>query len=121
MAYFQQCRGRGIAWITLSDGRLKRDFTGLTNPLNLFGKIHGYFFYSNTGTDKTRQVGFSAQEVQKVVPEIVTQGEDGYLSVEYSKMTPLLVEAVKALKAENDMLRARLEKLERMFEIHARK
>jgi hypothetical protein len=56
--------------------------------------------------------------VQKVIPEIVSQGEDGYLSIEYGKMAPLLVEAIKAQqaeieksKAENDRLQAENEKL----------
>jgi hypothetical protein len=59
--------------------------------------------------------------VQKVVPEIVSKGDDGYLSVEYSKMAPLLVEAIKELKTENDMLKARLEKLETLVGAMAEK
>jgi hypothetical protein len=114
-------QARANAWNLLSDARLKRDFSRFTNPLEMIGKLNGYYFYWNTGTDKTRQVGFSAQEVQKTIPEIVSKGEDGYLSVEYSKMAPLLVEAIKALKAENDILRARLEKLEGMYNTHAEK
>ena len=74
-------------------------------------KINGYYFYWNTGIDKTRQVGFSAQEVLKVIPEVVSKGEDGYLSIDYGKMTPLLLEAIKELKAENDRLKAENEKM----------
>jgi hypothetical protein len=114
-------QARANAWNLLSDARLKKDFTVFTNPLEMIGRLKGYYFYWNTGTDNTRQVGFSAQEVQKVVPEIVSQGEDGYLSVEYSKMAPLFVEAIKALKAENDMLRTRLEKLEELLVTRAEK
>jgi hypothetical protein len=123
-------QARANAWNLLSDARLKKDFTSLKNPLDIVKKIHGYYFHWNTGIDKTRQVGFSAQEVQKVFPEVVSKGEDGYLSIEYGKMTPLLVEAIKALITENDRLKeenglqqtkmetleSRLSKLENLLE-----
>ncbi|MCK7539735.1 MAG: tail fiber domain-containing protein [Marinilabiliales bacterium] len=67
-------------------------------------KLNGYYFFWNSGTDQSRQIGFSAQEVNEVLPEVVSKGEDGYLSVEYGKITPLLAEAIKQLKAENDRL-----------------
>jgi len=88
-------QARANAWNLLSDTRLKKDFTNLKNPLDIVKKINGYYFHWNTGIDKTRQVGFSAQEVQKVLPEVVSKGEDGYLSIEYGKMVPLLLEAIK--------------------------
>jgi hypothetical protein len=55
-----------------------------------------------------------AEEVGEVMPEIVQYEEDGiYASgMDYGKLTPLLVEAIKALKAENDRLRQRIETLE---------
>ena len=86
---------RANAWNLLSDARLKRDFTGLSDPLDMVEKINGYYFNWNTGLDNKRQVGFSAQEVIKVLPEVVSEGEDGYLSIEYGKMVPLLVESIK--------------------------
>jgi hypothetical protein len=97
-------QARANAWNLLSDARLKRDFTGFTDPLGMVGELKGYYFYWNTGKDKTRQVGFSAQEVQKVIPEVVSEGEDGYLSIEYGKMAPLLVEAIKELNAKVEAL-----------------
>ena len=39
--------------------------------------------------------GLSAQEIEKIYPEIVSTGEDGYKSVDYGKLTPVLVEAIK--------------------------
>ncbi len=121
-------QARANAWNILSDARLKKNFTVLSNPLEMVQHINGYYFYWNTGTDDTRQVGFSAQEVQKIIPEVVSDGEDGYLSIEYGKMTPLLVEAIKAqqgqireLRAENDQLKERLGKIERLLSAHTRK
>lgn len=45
------------------------------------------------------------------MPEAVSQGSDGYNSVDYGKLTPLLVEALKELKAEKDAASAELETL----------
>jgi len=121
-------QARANAWNLLSDARLKKDFKCLKDPLEMAGKINGYYFYWNTGIDHSRQIGFSAQEVAKVLPEIVSKGDDGYLSVEYSKMAPLLVEAIKELNAkveqlssENSRLRAEQKKTEeRLTKIEAR-
>jgi len=78
----------------------------------MLDKINGYYFHWNTGINQKREVGFSAQEVNEVLPEVVSEGGDGYLSIEYGKMAPLIVEALKELKAENEKLKTRIEKLE---------
>ena len=56
-------------------------------------------------SDGYRQIGLIAQEVEKIYPELVLTDVDGYKSVDYSKLTPILVEAIKELKAENDKLK----------------
>lgn len=101
-------QARANAWNLLSDERLKKDFTGIADPLGKIGQINGYYFFWNTGVDRTRQVGFSAQEVRKVMPEVVSEGSDGWLSVEYSKLTPVLLEAVKELSARVEELERKL-------------
>jgi hypothetical protein len=53
-----------------------------------------------------KQMGVIAQEVEKVIPEIVRTREDGLKSVSYSEMTGLLIEAIKELKTEIDELKA---------------
>ncbi len=104
---------RANAWNTFSDARLKKDMTVIKNPIDLVRQINGCYFYWNTGTDKERQVGFSAQGILEIFPEVVSKGEDGYLSLDYGKITPLLVEAIKQLKTENDDLKTRLEMIEK--------
>ncbi|MCZ6816085.1 MAG: hypothetical protein O7F76_05215, partial [Planctomycetota bacterium] len=82
-----------------------------------------------------RQVGFIAQEINGVLPSVVNKGSDGYYSVDYGRLTPLLVEAVRELSTSikqkdaeiasekeqiaklqlaNDAFRARLERLEKL-------
>lgn len=101
------------SWETSSDRRLKTDITPLTNILSKLDSIIPVGF---NWIDKTRgekhQIGFIAQEVEKEFPELVTTADTGYKTMDYSKMTAVLLGAVKELKAENDLLKARLEKLE---------
>lgn len=98
-------QARANAWNTFSDARLKKDFTKINRPLEMVEKLTGYYYYWKEGVDQNRQVGFSAQEIRDVMPEVVSEGEDGLLSVEYGKISPLLLEAIKALKNENDRLK----------------
>jgi hypothetical protein len=58
-----------------------------------------------------RQFGLIAQEVRDVVPEIVAEGADGYLSVDYGKLSPLLVEAIQTQNEELSELRRANEEL----------
>ena len=103
-------QARANAWNLLSDTRLKKDFRAITKPLSILEQINGYYFYWNTGTDSRRQAGFSAQEVREVYPEVVSEGEDGYLSIEYGKMTPLLLEAIKELKIRERTVKGKIGK-----------
>ena len=58
------------------------------------------------GLDNGRHLGVSAQEVQEVFPEAVaTRPIDEYLTVKYEKLVPVLIEAIKELKAEIDTLK----------------
>lgn len=51
-----------------------------------------------------RHYGLSAQELQKVYPDLVYKGQDGYLGVNYSELIPLLIRAIQELKEEIDNL-----------------
>lgn len=104
---------RANAWNTLSDERLKRDFYPLVDPLDKILRIQGYSFLWNDQDEENRQLGFNAQEVKKVLPELVSEGEDGYLSIKYGNIAPVLVEAIKELKKQNDELLRRIEALEK--------
>ena len=53
------------------------------------------------------EVGVIAQEIEKVLPQVVTTRDDGYLAVRYEKLVPLLIEAIKELSAEIEALKER--------------
>lgn len=109
-------QARANVWNTFSDARLKKDFTEINRPLEMVEKLTGYYYYWKEGVDQNRQVGFSAQEIRDVMPEVVSEGEDGLLSVEYGKISPLLLEAIKALKNENDRLKTENSELKAISE-----
>lgn len=66
-----------------------------------------------TIAESTDQVGFIAQDVQKVFPQLVKTTADGKLAINYVALIPLLVEAIKDQQAQIAEMRARLEKLEK--------
>jgi Chaperone of endosialidase len=100
-----------------SDIRLKKDFSNLTNSLASIAQLKGYNYYLRNEKNLNLQTGFIAQEIQKIFPELVNTGSDGYLSVDYTGLIPHLVESVKSLKSENDILKERLLKIENYFSL----
>lgn len=80
----------------ISDKRLKSNITPLTGALSTICELQGVH-YDMMGGKPT--IGFIAQEVAAVVPEAVTTMPGGLMAVDYSRIVPLLVEAVKELAA----------------------
>lgn len=114
---------RATQYLTFSDKRLKKDVQPLRNASELLSQLEGVTYtYRQDLKDEGRnladgkQIGFIAQEVQKVIPEIVEKDEEGYLSVSYQSLIPLLVENQKELQSQNDELKAANEKLEQEIE-----
>ena len=90
------------AWNTFSDIRLKRDLAVIPDAFDKLLELHGYYYFWKDGSDQTRQVGVVAQEVEKILPELVHTGSDGIKTVDYPKLTAVLIEGTKQLKAEKD-------------------
>lgn len=95
--------GTGIWWND-SDQRLKKNVSTISKPLAKVMKLRGVNFewIDQTNHDKGMQMGFIAQEVEKVIPEVVSvpANESGTYSMQYAAVTALLVEAIKAQQAE---------------------
>ncbi len=113
-----------VSWVDpatfLSDKRLKTDIKSLEGSLeklNVLNPVHFHWNGVYNNDPDPLQTGFIAQEVQTVLPELVTQDEESdYLRVNYIGMIPHLVEAVKALKQENDELKKGLLALKKLLE-----
>jgi hypothetical protein len=93
-----------------SDIRLKENFEPLNNALELVSQLNGlyYTWKKDAGTDKPRKLGFIAQEVEKVIPELVKTDSEGMKSVDYVSVVPVLVEAIKNQQKQIDELKALL-------------
>jgi hypothetical protein len=97
-----------------SDERLKDNVQVITNALAKVLQIRGVEFDWNNLTEpedgyfvRKHDIGVIAQEVEKVLPEVVAIRENGIKAVKYDRIIPLLIEAIKELKAEVDALKGK--------------
>jgi hypothetical protein len=107
---------RSTSFVLLSDRNLKTDIRTLQESLSMVTALHGvrYKFKQNEGLSlpKGPQLGFLAQEVEAVAPEAVTTDSNGLKGVDYSKIIPILVEAIKERQEQIEVLRTELSSLE---------
>jgi hypothetical protein len=111
--------GSTTTYTTSSDRRLKENIAATEGAMDKVMRIPVHDFSFKSDSTHKLQTGFIAQELEKVFPEAVTtNGDDGEAplaagvnawSVDYGRVTPLLVKAVQELKAANDNLRATVE------------
>jgi len=87
-----------------SDRRFKDNLVVIEGSLDKIGKVNGYEFDWNDKQSayKGHDIGVVAQEIEAVLPEVVTTRGDGYKAVKYEKIVPLLIESIKELKQEVD-------------------
>ena len=108
-----------------SDERLKTKVATIENALDKVDQLTGFIYKSNElaasfgYTDQSLQVGISAQAAQLVQPEVVkpapfdvaddgsSKSGENYLTVQYEKLVPLLIEAIKELRAEVNLLKGK--------------
>ncbi len=130
---------RSYGSVIFSDERLKTNVTSMSNSLDkvllLNGVSYNYEFeldkYSSSSdsafekakintvkgdskispSDKKEHIGFIAQDLQEVLPNIVYEDENGYLSVNYNEVIPLLVEAMKEQQTQIEILENSIEEL----------
>jgi predicted acyltransferase (DUF342 family) len=82
-----------------SDARLKNNIVNLDGALDKLDSIRGVYHHWNNEAQPNRAIGVIAQEVQAVYPELVIEGGNGFLSVDYPKLTAVLLQSIKELKA----------------------
>ena len=95
-----------------SDSRLKENVTPISNPIEKIQQIGGYEYdwipmdgiHENEGHD----IGVIAQEIESILPEIVTTRENGYKAVKYERLVALLIECVKDQQKQIDDLKSKL-------------
>ncbi len=108
---------QSTGWQHSSDGRLKDKISNLENALSKVLQLRGVSFVWKNHEELGKQIGFIAQEVKGIVPELVTgiegdieKGET--LAMNYANLTPLLVEAIKEQQKIIEALQAKVSELE---------
>jgi len=114
-----------------SDARLKENIQPLGSTLDKLHQIEGKTYTFLKDEEHTPKIGVLAQEVQAVFPELVTEGADGILSVNYQGLVPVLINAINeqelkmseqdakiaALEAKNEQLAIASQKIEALEEM----
>lgn len=104
--YVSGTAGGSSSWNSLSDMRLKTNILTISSALQKVLQLRGVSFDwkdPNVFDDK-KHIGFLAQEVEKVIPEVVNNKGDNY-SMQYAPITALLVEAIKEQQQEIETLK----------------
>ena len=118
------------AYNTLADSRLNKDMEQiLSGSLDKLMQISVYkynleqfsfdngdgsslsYFNNESGVLNKTHYGLSGQEIKDIYPSLVTQSQDGYLSVNYNEMIPILIQSIQELKKELDDTKAELNTL----------
>lgn len=123
-SYLLQVNGNAFAnsWQTPSDARLKKNISPISGAMDTIKHLKGVHFEWRNVKERSvgksldlpadkPQVGFIAQEVRTVLPEAVSTARDGVMSLQESKVVPILVEAVKGLNNELDRERSEYNRL----------
>lgn len=107
-----EVRATGDVISAFSDDRLKTKIGVIEDALDKVCSLTGFYYQPNgvaqmMGYKPVRSVGVSAQEVQEVMPEVVVPApiDDKYLTVNYDKLVPLLIQAIKELREEVENLK----------------
>lgn len=107
---------QGTSFNATSDSRLKNNIISITNGLSTVNKLRGVSFEWKNKPGK-KIFGVIAQEVEKVVPELVytneTENEEGFQqkSINYDGLIPYLIESVKTLSTEKDNMQKEIDSL----------
>ena len=104
--------GGDVVAYASSDERLKDNIQNIENPIEKVQSLKGVTWDWNDNADELQQslpnVGVIAQDVEKVLPQLVTDRDNGFKGVDYAKLTGLLIEAIKDQQSQIDELKSKL-------------
>jgi len=100
-------QGQANSWITYSSAKWKENITPINNALEKVGKLQGVYYDWKQEQGGKRDIGFVAEDVGKVVPEVVSWEEDGKSAsgMDYARVNALLVEAIKEQQKQIEELK----------------
>ncbi|WP_326982898.1 tail fiber domain-containing protein [Chryseobacterium sp. MYb264] len=98
---------------TISDLRFKKNIKALDYGLREIMKMRPVSYNLKKGNDNHMHIGVIAQEIEKIIPEVVTmdEGTEGYKAVDYVMLIPVLVKGMQEMQREIDILTRTVEEL----------
>jgi len=101
----------GSSFVSLSDRRLKQNIQTLAGVMDKINGLRGvrFEFIDQNKYAKGPQIGLIAQELQQVYPELVMTGDDGFLQVNYSQLSAVLIQGINEMNARIDHLEQRIQ------------
>ncbi len=110
---------RCVSLLETSGARYKDDVNNITEPLEKIDQLRGVTFtWNHPSQEGKRDLGFIAEEVATVIPEVVHMNEEGTeaMAMDYTHLMPLAMEGIKALREENRLLRQQLEMMQQRLD-----
>ena len=110
--FFVVGTAKSAGWDTYSDARLKQNVETVSGALDKVTRLRGVNYdwradaERRVGPTTGRHLGLIAQEVEAIVPEVVSTSDDGYKSINYDNLTGLLIEAIKEQQRQIEALQA---------------
>lgn len=104
-------------WTQASDERFKTDIKPISNATEKVLQMEGVSYYlrkdefPEKNFDSDLHIGLIAQNVEQVIPEVVKTDSDGYKSIAYQNLVPVLIEAIKEQQASIELLKEEINKL----------
>ena len=86
-------KGRANSWKTYSDIRYKTNIRPISNALDKINQLEGVYF--NWKSNNIQEIGLIAQQVEPIIPEVVTTDNEGYKGIDCGKLTSLLIQGIK--------------------------
>lgn len=99
--------------VAFSDQSVKSDVQEIQNATEKIKQIRGVTFIRSDMTSDQRRAGVIAQEVEKVLPEVITTNPDGTKGVSYGNLTSLLIQAIKEQQGQIEELKKEIDLLKR--------
>jgi hypothetical protein len=99
--------------VAYSDDRIKTNIKTIENALEKVISMRGVTYNRIDTEDKNEKIGVIAQEIQKVIPQVITEDSTGTLGVAYGNITAILIEAIKELEQKIKELEQKIEDLKK--------
>ncbi|TKG90731.1 tail fiber domain-containing protein [Puteibacter caeruleilacunae] len=101
---------QGVSYVKLPEEEVRKKEKPASHTIESLGEVKYNTMYApkpkkDGKTKETTEIGFIAQDLREVFPELVSEDKDGYLSIDYISLIPVLVEALKEQQAEIDELK----------------